>query len=126
MKTIHNPNDETVRVVSTCGMFTTHVEPDETRTLPEALFLDACLKGCVPAGDNADEDNPATEVDESRIAELKEAIGAVLDEGDPEQLTKAGCPKASILQDLVGDHTADERQQAYDEVLAERGVEDAS
>ena len=116
MKTVTNPTEKRLRVTSNNGMFVTYIDSGETRNLPDALFVNACTLGCIPAGGSAALDNPATEDDESKIAKLVEAMQSVLDEGDADQMTASGCPKASILKKLVGDHTADEREQAWQRV----------
>lgn len=123
MITVKNPTDNPVRAVDPSGVYATYIQPNETKAIRDPMLADACAKGCVPA--EAGVDNPATESDENKVAELVEAINTILDAGDPSLLTSTGCPKASELTDLIGKHTAAERDAAYEQVKAERPKQDA-
>ena len=116
MKTVMNPTSEALRIVSEDGAHVTIIGAGKTRSLMDGFFVPACAAGCVPAGDSEAEDNPATEVDESRVIMLESVINAVLDEGDESLLTMDGCPKANELKKRFGSHTADEREAAWENV----------
>lgn len=105
-------------------MFITCIGAGETRQIPEALFTPACAQGCVPCGDDAGIDNPATGADESKLPALMDAINQILDEGDEGKLTTSGCPKANLIKAIAGDHTAEERDLAWEQVKVARAVED--
>lgn len=124
MKTIKNVTDKRLRLSSPNGMFITYIEASETRQIPDALFTSACTQGCVPSGEDAGIDNPATDADESKLPALVDAINQILDEGDEGKLTNSGCPKANLIKAIAGDHTAEERDLAWEQVKVSRAVED--
>ena len=122
MKTVTNITGQSVRAISPDAMHSTSILAGETKEIRDELFASACAGGCVPAGDNSNDDNPATEIDESRVIMLESMINAVLDEGDESLLTKDGCPKASILKDRFGSHSTEEREQAWSNVKSTRDL----
>ncbi|GAA4647916.1 hypothetical protein GCM10023116_01780 [Kistimonas scapharcae] len=120
MKTINNPTEQRLRLVSLAGDLVTFIQPGETRTLRDEYFLSAMNQGCLPAGEDKDIDNPVTEIAEDRVAELAEVMHTIILEGG-DVLTGSGCPKASILKERFGEHTKEEREAAFDKVQAEQG-----
>jgi len=118
MKTIHNPTESRLRLVSQAGDLVTFIKPDETRTLRDEFFLSAMNQGCLPAGEDKDIDNPATEIAEDRVAELAAIMQRIILEGG-DTLTGSGCPKASILKERFGEHTKEEREAAFEKVQGE-------
>lgn len=124
MKTVRNSTDKRLRLTSSNGMFVTYIDPGETCRIPEALFRSACAQGCAPTGVDAGIDNPATAVNEARLPLLVDAINEILDEGDERKLTLAGCPKANHIKAIVGEHTAEERELAWELVKKHRALED--
>ncbi len=114
MKSVINPTDATVRAVSTCGTHICLIAVGGPRLISDLVFADACAKGCLPADPSVD--NPATDIDERRVAQLVTVMNEVLDEGNESLLTMEGCPKASVLKRLFGEHNSSERQAAWHQV----------
>ena len=124
MKTVKNVTDKRLRLVSANGAMATYIEAGQTRQIHESLFVPACAQGCVPSGKDSDVDNLATPADESKVPALVVAMNEILDEGDESKLTNSGCPKANHIKAIAGEHTADERELAWEEVKVTRALED--
>ncbi|WP_067586413.1 hypothetical protein [Endozoicomonas ascidiicola] len=118
MKTVTNPTGFDIRATSSCGSHVCLIKAGITRDIPDSMFTDACLRGCLPA--DASVDNPATPVDESRVIMIESVMNDILDEGDEELLTRDGCPKASEIKNRFGSHSTEERETAWDNVKATR------
>ncbi len=136
MKTVFNPTTETIRVANLTSAVAV-IAPEKTKKIPDSLFDAACAAGCIVPEANGEApvdpshdatpvvDDPTTPGDETKVPQLVEAINQVLAEDNPELLTNSGCPKVSVLKKIVGDHTADDRDLAWEQVQSQSAAGDA-
>lgn len=116
------PKDRSVRLRSSAGV-SIHLTPGQTRTVAPMFNADAAHQGCAvqpvgmddPAPQNANPDG----VDmyfgsKDRATKIREAVEALIADGDSSELTSAGNPRTAAVRNRSGvdDVTASDIQAA--------------
>lgn len=110
-------NGETVRITLKSGHVAI-IRHDEWRELPDIFHAEAYAKGCLSenmASEFSSLEKASDGVDRQQL--IREAVQAMLDDGNTDLFTEAGVPRTNKLSELLGfDVTAAERTAAFDAV----------
>lgn len=95
-----------------------HIYPAGVVFDVEDFWLAEAVKlGAKPVGGPADAPPVGYAPDPDRIAKIAEAIEALIEEGDPDNLTQAGQPRVSAVSGFVGfEVTREEVLAAFEQV----------
>lgn len=87
----------------------------EVTIVNDAIFEAALRRGCSIPGGVAGTDK----LDEKVVEQLVNAMKLFRQAGDPDTLTASGEPRASELKKIVPNFTKEQREEAWNQVLAE-------
>ena len=102
------------RLATKDGVFTAILMPGEPNSIPAHALSDAMAVGALPVSG----ENVIGMTHEEIVESLVEGMQKILDEGKSDLLTASGEPRFSALKARCPEFTQEQRQEAWDIVMA--------
>lgn len=119
MPTVKAPDNRSVHASSTAGC-TIHLNPGESRKVPEFMIPLMYAAGAVPASEDAPPP-PEPMTAEERQSAVNAAVAALFETGEKKDFTANNLPRHKSVEAITGfDVTSDEINEAV-RILAETG-----